>query len=617
MRFEYRFDPFSNTDEPHDVFTDVNPGSSGTARQDAQENTDFDLLQPFDLGLDFTDMDQIQAFESSMSGLKPLDLSVFPSMEISDPYEEATTALVAARHGMMQPARPGTQALTEILAKDETTGEADVIPEIDPILSKKREERRRVHTPIIGKISEAYHRVRGFFFKHKKKAIVIAAATAAGVTALVLLLTLGAFDPANRYVKAQEVYFDGKAIGTVKDSDALIRYVQDVYDDLSVEYGVKVLSTQNLIVKNVRVDERYISDVEELGAIIETKIDAKVNAYVIFIDGMAGVALPTQEDAQWVLDQIKEPYMENAVDGDVGFMEDVKITSSQVSADLLKTREDALDFVLTGVDKKSGRNERYTVQEGDTVASIAERNGISAADLSAINGVTDETLEVGSSLILASAHKLIDVGYKEIITVTETIPYTTEYRKDDSLYIGQTKTTQAGENGEKSLEVEVHYINGQEVSRTTLSETIIKEAVNQIIGQGTKKLPTVVTGVSDEGFMWPCTGTLTSTFKPRWGRFHYGIDIANSSGTPIRASMSGVVCYTGWMGGYGYLVEIDHGNGCHTRYAHNSSILVSVGQTVSQGEVIALMGTTGNSTGNHCHFEIRYNGTAVDPLDYL
>lgn len=125
------------------------------------------------------------------------------------------------------------------------------------------------------------------------------------------------------------------------------------------------------------------------------------------------------------------------------------------------------------------------------------------------------------------------------------------------------------------------------------------------------------TAPSSSGFIWPAQGTLTSSFGPRWGRMHEGIDIAGGSGSAIVASASGTVIVAGWSGGYGNLVVIDHGNGMSTAYAHNSSITVSVGQRVSQGSVIAGMGTTGNSTGVHSHFEIRVNGAAVDPMGYL
>ena len=122
---------------------------------------------------------------------------------------------------------------------------------------------------------------------------------------------------------------------------------------------------------------------------------------------------------------------------------------------------------------------------------------------------------------------------------------------------------------------------------------------------------------SAAGFIWPVDGVVVSGFGMRWGRMHEGIDVTASFGTPIRAAAAGTVIHTGWLGGYGNLVVVDHGNGLATAYAHASSILVSLGQQVSQGETVSLVGSTGNSSGPHLHFEVRVNGVAVDPLLYL
>ena len=122
---------------------------------------------------------------------------------------------------------------------------------------------------------------------------------------------------------------------------------------------------------------------------------------------------------------------------------------------------------------------------------------------------------------------------------------------------------------------------------------------------------------SAAGFIWPCDGVVVSGFGMRWGRMHEGIDIGCAYGTPNRAAASGTIIYAGWLGGYGNLVVVDHGNGLSTAYAHASSILVGVGQSVSQGETVSLVGSTGNSSGPHLHFEVRVNGQAVDPLLYL
>ena len=119
------------------------------------------------------------------------------------------------------------------------------------------------------------------------------------------------------------------------------------------------------------------------------------------------------------------------------------------------------------------------------------------------------------------------------------------------------------------------------------------------------------------GFIWPVNGPITSGFGPRWGRLHAGVDVGVGFGTPIRAVAAGTVVYSGWLGGYGNLVVVDHGNGLSTAYAHQQRIYASVGQAVAQGESLGEVGSTGFSTGPHLHFEVRINGSAVDPLGYL
>ena len=123
-------------------------------------------------------------------------------------------------------------------------------------------------------------------------------------------------------------------------------------------------------------------------------------------------------------------------------------------------------------------------------------------------------------------------------------------------------------------------------------------------------------GSSSSGFIWPVSGVVTSGFGWRWGRMHEGIDIAAPSGTPIRAAAAGRIIFAGVMSGYGNITIIDHGNGLATAYAHQSSFALS-GGSVSQGTVIGYVGMTGNSTGPHLHFEVRVNGSPVDPMGYL
>ena len=153
------------------------------------------------------------------------------------------------------------------------------------------------------------------------------------------------------------------------------------------------------------------------------------------------------------------------------------------------------------------------------------------------------------------------------------------------------------------------------------------EEVNALEAQSTVLAERIRTAQSASGYQpsdgtpgqlqWPVSGPVTSGFGIRWGRMHEGIDIAVSSGTPVHSAAAGRIAYAGWMSGYGNLVVVHHGGGLATAYGHNTSVTVSVGQDVAAGQEIAISGSTGHSTGPHVHFEVRVNGTPVDPLGYL
>lgn len=145
------------------------------------------------------------------------------------------------------------------------------------------------------------------------------------------------------------------------------------------------------------------------------------------------------------------------------------------------------------------------------------------------------------------------------------------------------------------------------------------EFMNQAYGA----VSSVVNPTAETPNIWPVAGPISSYYGYRTSpggigsTFHEGVDIAGDYGTPISATAAGTVTQAGWVGGYGYLVEVKHADGIVTRYGHNSAVLVYEGQHVDQGSMIALMGSTGNSTGPHCHYEVRINGEAVDPMYFL
>jgi murein DD-endopeptidase MepM/ murein hydrolase activator NlpD len=141
-----------------------------------------------------------------------------------------------------------------------------------------------------------------------------------------------------------------------------------------------------------------------------------------------------------------------------------------------------------------------------------------------------------------------------------------------------------------------------------------QQLATALAAQGVISVPP---GVAEGGWGWPARGTVTSPFGYRWGRLHAGIDIGAPSGAPIYAARGGVVSFSGVMGGYGNIIVLDHGDGMTTRYAHQSALGASVGQTVRVGDRIGAVGNTGSSTGPHLHFEVRINDQPQNPIGYL
>lgn len=180
---------------------------------------------------------------------------------------------------------------------------------------------------------------------------------------------------------------------------------------------------------------------------------------------------------------------------------------------------------------------------------------------------------------------------------------------DDELYVGEELVYQEEKTGLREVTVMVTYNRGEETKREVLDQEIIEAPVAKEIHVGTKEKPRYILPVDNYVF--------TSGFGARWGTTHCGVDLAVPSGTEVKAAADGNIIQSGWNGGYGISVYIQHDDGSVTRYGHMSETLVAVGDRISQGDVIGLSGNTGDSTGPHVHFEIRIDGQAVDPCDYF
>ena len=207
-------------------------------------------------------------------------------------------------------------------------------------------------------------------------------------------------------------------------------------------------------------------------------------------------------------------------------------------------------------------------------------------------------------------------------TVKETkdikLSYKTVTKRTSAYSVGYYVVTTRGSNGLKHKVDNVVYLNGVEVSRESLEDVVVTQPVNQVVTVGTA--PAYSGGGGSLHFPLASYTYISSRYGEVSGRSkpHKGIDFASPRGTPVYAADDGVVTFSGWnSGGYGYYVVIDHGNGMTTHYAHHSQNLVKKGEKVSKGQTIALVGTTGQSTGYHLHFEVRVNGVCVNPMNYI
>lgn len=254
---------------------------------------------------------------------------------------------------------------------------------------------------------------------------------------------------------------------------------------------------------------------------------------------------------------------------------------------------------------------KYVVKSGDTLEAIGKAHGVKVSTIAQSNGISqNSTLKIGQELEFPSVDGLL---YK--IKGGDTLWDLAATYDIETNYVVAINSIESADRLKIGQEIFLPGVEKLKVQKEAPKP--IKVASRSSSSGKSTSASTPVKPASGSG-MWPVKGKVTSKFGSRWGTQHNGIDIAAPVGTNIYAYMSGRVIYSQWnSGGYGYLVKIDHGNGLVTYYGHNSKNMVSVGQYVSKGQHIAEVGSTGYSTGSHCHFEIRKNGTPVNPYNYL
>ena len=385
-------------------------------------------------------------------------------------------------------------------------------------------------------------------------------------------------------------------------ADEVLQMLQAAVDkyDTSGEYKVNLEldPTRELNVLTARVEKPVVEEVEKTDRLPEAGLEAALTE--IFQD-----AIPEVEKAF-------DDYNLGLISLEFG--DTVEIVEAYLPEDALTPLAEATEVVT----KDQEKNTIYEVVAGDTLSQISEKTEIPMDKLIAMNEILEDensTIRIGDELIITIPEPELSVVRQEEVYLEEDYEAEVVYVPNDEWYTTKQVTLQEPSAGHREAIAVISYRKSTETGREIIQEEVHMEAVPKIVERGTIIPPTYIKPISggrqSSGFgrrKAPTKGAST---------YHKGIDWAVPTGTAVVASSGGTVTRAGWGSGYGYVVYIRHSDGRETRYAHLSKVLVKAGQSVSQGQKIALSGNTGRSTGPHLHFEMIINGSHVNPLKYL
>ena len=420
------------------------------------------------------------------------------------------------------------------------------------------------------------------------------------------------------YTLGLEVYLNGESIGFVSSPTEFAHAVENVSLRVSEILNYPYYPNPDVTYHYAMIDRISVFNQTEVEDQLFDQISDIKKLNLLSVDGVVVAASSDRAGLEVLLEDVLNEYDLHGTAESLDFMQDVRIMEQWTEAALERPLDEITDILYA---TSQARYEE--VGEQDTLSEIARRNGLSEEDLMSLNGVADDLgdgdgdVGLPAKLLVQKPVSLLTVEASKYVQHKEEIPYTTARVKDDTIYEGESKLRVKGVPGVSLVTTRVVYHNGEEFNSTEEGRETILEPVEEIIAEGAKERPPKApTG----RFIRPYWGRLTSTFGYRslfGGSMHQGIDLAGPIGDPIVAADGGTVIFAGTKSGYGYCVMISHGSGLSTLYGHCSKLLVSEGQAVAKGEQIAKVGNTGRSTGPHVHFEIRVNGTPVNPLKYL
>ena len=420
---------------------------------------------------------------------------------------------------------------------------------------------------------------------------------------------------ANFYAVALKVTVNGETFGYVSNESEFSSLVSQVEnnlgDSIGEHYVMKTSPTYSLAI----VDKKQISADAMYEDVYSAVCEEIGEHYGLYVDGTLVAATQDEMTLTNILNELKAPYETGEANSSVEFVADVDIKKG-IYAPSYFIDEDKIRAMFSA----STNPRYYIIQEDDYLSDICKATGLTKTQIYALNPELDERrLVPGRKVNISQPDVYLGIKIVKTVTYTESIACEVVKINDSSLYKTQTKVKTAGRNGEKLITAEETYIDGARVSKKVISSEVTREPVTKEIYVGTKPLPVTTSPLAGTGtFIRPISGGYTSCAYGGY-RGHVGVDLTMSGayGKPVYASAAGTVISAGWSGGYGKCVKISHANGYTTWYAHMSSIDVSVGQSVYQGQQIGRIGSTGRSTGPHLHFELRKNGTPLNPMRYI
>ena len=444
------------------------------------------------------------------------------------------------------------------------------------------------------KMKNKFKSARTYAKDINNRPIIAMGATIATITMLLVVLGMN-------FAIAFEAVVDTKTIALVHSKKEFKEAMSTVNTELVEYFGEEGLINKQPVYLPRLVSRSSFSSMEEIKNSIRMLSDKMVDAYVVCVEDEPLFAMMSEDEISEAVEKFKACYTGGNSDMQVELDKPIKIIEQTVPVVMLKDVEGAVNR-LNGSERK---DLEYSVLSGDNLWSISRKFGISLEQLYSINPGLSENINEGQKILVKAFVPIIDIKTIHQAQYNKTIPFETKTIEDANVYRGTTRVKQDGKNGEEVVVANVIRKNGLEVEREIVNSEVISQPVEMIRIVGTKTPPS---GYGTGKFIMPTYGTITSRFGPRRGGYHKGLDIAAATGTPIRAADNGRVVHSGWKGLFGNLVVLNHGNGYESYYGHCSKLAVKVGQTVNKGDIIAYVGSTGNSSGPHVHFEVYHNG---------